>query len=170
MHRKQAIALVLVSVWIGWTLFMWFAATRSFRTASRVFQNPGPQFEQVLRPLSGSSALTVLRHFADEVNATYFRAYGLAQIVLGVIIVLLLSWQTPRDAAGLALAGVMLALVLILALWIAPQIASLGRSLDFSPSSAQASHFWMLHGAYTGLDSVKLLAGIVLAVRWILMV
>lgn len=170
MHRKQAIALVLVSVWMGWTLFMWFAATRSFRTASRVFQNPGPQFEQILKPLGGSSALTVLRHFAGEVNATYFHAYGLAQIVLGVIVLLLLWWQAPRDIAGCVLAAVMLVLVLILALFIAPQIASLGRTLDLNPSSAQAPRFWMLHGAYTGLDGVKLLAGIALIVRWILMV
>ncbi|MGH9377429.1 MAG: hypothetical protein ACRD1I_01395 [Terriglobia bacterium] len=169
MHRRQAIALFIVSIWIGWTLFMWFAATRSFRTATQIWQKPQPELAQLLKPLGDNASLTVLRRFAGEVNATYFRAYGLAQIMLGIALVLVLWWQMPRDNTGLVLACLMLALVLILALFVAPEIASLGRTLDFNPSSGQTARFWTLHGAYTGLDGVKLLAAIVLAARWVWM-
>jgi hypothetical protein len=168
MGRRRAVALVIVSVWVGWTLAMWFVATRSFRTAERVWQKPGPQFAQILKPLGESESLTVLHHFASEVNATYFRVYGLAQILLGIVLLLLLWPGKPRDTVGLVVAGVMLALVLILPVIIEPQIASLGGSIEFNPSSAQMARFWSLHGAYVGLDGVKLLAGIVLAVRWVL--
>lgn len=167
MHRKQAIALFIVSVWIGWTLFMWFAATRSFRTATRMWQKPQPELTQLLKPLGENASLTVLRRFAGEVNATYFRAYGVAQILLGAALLLLLLWQRPRDNTALVLTVTMVVLVLILALFIAPEIASLGRALDFNPSPSQTAKFWTLHGAYTGLDGIKLLAGIVLAARWV---
>ena len=169
MGRRQALALVIVSVWIGWTLFMWFAATRSFRTASRVWQKPQPEFAQLMKPLGENASLTVLRHFAGQVNATNFRAYGLAQIVLGILLLLLLWSQKPHDVASLVLACVMLVLVVILAAFIAPRIASLGSALDFKPSPDLTASFWTLHGAYTGLDGAKLVAGIVLVVRWILM-
>lgn len=170
MNRKRAIGLVIVSVWIGWTLFMWFAATRSFRTANRVWQKPQPEFAQLLKPLGASQSLTVLRHFAGQVNATYFRAYGLAQIALGIILLLILWSQHPRDIASFVLVCVMLALVVVLAAFIAPRIGSLGSSIDFNPSSsALSARFWALHGIYTGLDAAKLAAAIVIVVRWIWM-
>ena len=172
MGRRQAIALFIVSVWIGWTLFMWFAVTRSFRTANRIWQKPEPAFAQLLKPLNENASLKVLRHFAAQVNATYFRAYGLAQIFLGIVLILILWWRAPRDTrdtTAIVVACVMLGLVLILAVFVAPEIASLGRTLDFNPSAEITARFWTFHGAYTGLDGVKLLAGIVLVVRWVLM-
>lgn len=167
MRRKQAIMLFIVSLWIGWTLFMWFAATRSFRTAERMWQKPQPELAQLLKPLGENASLTALHFVAGEINATDFRAYSEAQIILGIVLVLLLLWQQPRDNTSLVLVGAMLVLVLILALFIAPEIAALGRSLDINPSPSQTAKFWTLHGAYTGLDGAKLLAAIVLAVRWI---
>jgi len=168
MSQRQALALALVSVWIGWTLFMWFAATRSFRTADRVLAKPGPQFAQILKPLGQESSRVVLRYFASQVNATYFRAYGWAQVLLGVAVAVLLGWLAPRDNTGFVLVCVMLAVTLILAVAVEPQIVALGKTLDFNPSPAAVSRFWMLHGAYTGLDGVKLLLGITLVVRWLL--
>jgi|SRR5579875_1536729 len=168
MSQRQALALTLVSVWIGWTLFMWFAATRSFRTADRVLTNPGPQFAQILKPLGQDSSRVAFRYFASQVNATYFRAYGLAQALLGVAVAVLLGWQTPRDNISFALVCVMLAITLILAVAVEPQIVALGKTLDFNPVPTAVSRFWMLHGAYTGLDGVKLLLGIAIVVRWLL--
>ncbi|MGH9355180.1 MAG: hypothetical protein ACRD10_03535 [Terriglobia bacterium] len=162
--------MALVSVWVAWTLFMWFAATRSFRTAGRMLSHPQPQLAQVLKPLGQDASRVVLRYFASQVNAAYFRAYGLAQIFLGVVVAILVGWCTPRDHTGFVLVCVMLAIAVILALIVAPQIASLGSALVINPSPAAMPRFWMLHGAYTGLDGIKLLLGITLVVRWLLMI
>jgi hypothetical protein len=65
----------------------------------------------------------------------------------------------------------MLAVVLILAFVVTPQIIALGRSLDFvprNPPSPEMGRFGMLHGAYTGLDGLKLVAGLTMLVRWIM--
>jgi Domain of unknown function (DUF4149) len=168
--RIQAAAIAILGVWLGWTLFMWFLAGRSFATVDRVLHGDNPEFAEAARPLSPGQTREVLRHLASEINRTIFRAYGWAQIVLGALLLGLLWLQTPRDTFSLVLAGGMAVLVLILVLMITPQIISLGRTLDFvprNPTPPGFQRFWMLHGAFTGLDGVKLLAGLVLLGRWI---
>jgi hypothetical protein len=163
-------AITLLGVWLGWTIFMWFAATRTFRTVDRVLNSPNPQLAAATQPLGHDETRVVLRHLASEINRTFFGTYGVAQIVLGVALLLLIWRQTPRDTLAMVLAGVMLALVVILTVAITPQIIALGRRIDFlprNPEPAVMPRFWMLHGAFTGLDGVKLLAGLVLLVRWI---
>lgn len=149
---------------------MWFAATRGFRTVDRVLTASSSEFQQAVQPLGHDRARVVLRYLASEINRTYFRFYGWIQILLGILLVLLVWRQVPRDTVALALAGVMLCLVLILTLVIQPQIVSLGRSIDFvprNPAPPVMPRFWMLHGAFTGLDGVKFLTGLGLLIRWI---
>jgi hypothetical protein len=170
MARTQAVGIGILGVWLGWTLFMWFAATRSFRTAERVLRKPSPEFEQTVQPLSPDQRRAALRYLASEINRTLFRSYGWMQILLGSLLAALLWRQSPRDTVGVALACVMLGLVLILTLVVQPQIVSLGRSIDFAPrdrASPGMARFWKLHGAFTGLDGVKLLTGLGMLVRWV---
>jgi hypothetical protein len=64
----------------------------------------------------------------------------------------------------------MLCLALVLTLVITPLVVSLGRSIDFvprTPPPPAMPRFWALHGAFTGLDGVKFLAGLGLLIRWI---
>jgi hypothetical protein len=171
MGRMQVVSIALLGVWLGWTVFMWFAATRTFRTVDRVLNSPNPQLTAATQPLGHDETWVVLRHLASEINRTFFEGYGAAQILLGIALLFLIWRQTPRDTFAVVLAGVMLALVLILTVAITPQIIALGRSIDFlprNPEPAVMPRFWMLHGAFTGLDGAKLLAGLVLLARWII--
>lgn len=168
--RGQVATMILIGMWVGWTLFMWFAATRSFRTVDAILRSSNPQFAETARALTPDQTRMLLRHSASEINRTYFHVYGWAQVALGLVVLVLLWFQSPRDTFSLTVAGVMLGLVLILTLFVTPQIVALGRSIDFAPRTPAPPvmpRFWMLHGAFTGLDSVKLLAGLVLLVRWI---
>ena len=170
MGRADAAGIAIVGAWLGWTLFMWFAATRSFRTVDRVLATSRPEFQQAVQPLAHDQARAVLRYLASEINRRLFRTYGWVQIVLGAVLALLLWRRSPRDAVALVLAGVMLGLVLILTLFVQPEIVALGRSIDFAPrdqAPPAMARFWMLHRAFTGLDTVKLIAGLALLVRWI---
>jgi hypothetical protein len=58
-----------------------------------------------------------------------------------------------------------------LTLAITPPLVSLGRSIDFVPRNPPPPvmpRFRVLHASFTGLDGVKLLAGIGLLIRWTL--
>jgi hypothetical protein len=120
--------------------------------------------------LSPDQTRIVLRHLASEINRTYLRAYGWAQVVLGAVLFLLLWREHPRDTTGLVGVGVMLALVMVMMLSITPEIVMLGRRINFvprNPPPPEMARFRLLHGAFTGLDGVKLLAATALLARWV---
>ena len=170
MTRVQGISIAILSLWVGWTLFMWFAATRSFRTADRVLKSPPPKFARIVQSLSPENTRQALRFLASEINRTYFRVYGWGQIALGSVLLVLMLLKTPRDTFGLVVVAGMLFIVLILTLGVMPQIIALGRNIDFlprSPSPPDYQRFWKLHAMFTGLDAAKLLAGLVLLFRLI---
>jgi hypothetical protein len=172
MGRSHLIAVAILSAWLATTLFMWFAATRSFSTVDRVLRAGNPHFVEATKALPENQLRVVLRYLVSEINRTYFWAYGVAQIAFGIILALLLWRQTPRQPVSLGIAAGMLVLVLVLTLVVTPMIVSLGRSIDFVPRDPPPpimSRFWALHGAFTGLDGVKFLAGLGLLIRWILM-
>ena len=169
MTRTRLISIAIVSAWLAVTLCMWFVATRSFRNVGRVLASPSGEFEQTVETLGHDRARAALRYLASEFNRSMFHTYGLAQIALGALLLILVWRATPRDSTALGLSGAMLALALVLTFIIQPQIVTLGRAIDFlprNPPPPQVSRFWMLHGAFTGLDGVKLLAGLYLLVRW----
>lgn len=161
----------ILSAWIALTPFMWFAATRSFSTVDGILRNPNPRLVEATKGISEGQTRAVMRYAASEINRTYFWGYGLAQAVLGAALLLLLWHERPRDTIGFGVVCSMLGLVLILTLVLTPMIVSLGRRIDFVPRTPPPpvmSRFWALHGAFTGLDGVKFLAGLGLLIRWIL--
>jgi hypothetical protein len=169
MARSQILAVAILGAWIMSTLCMWFAATRSFATVEAVMQSGQPQLVEITKPLGESSTRMVLRHMASEINRSVFWGYGALQIGLGALLFLLLWKQKPRNAVDIGVVATMLTLSVILTLVITPLIVSIGRDIDFlprNPPPAVMPRFWALHGSFTGLDGVKLLAGIGLLFRW----
>lgn len=163
-------SIAVLSLWVGWTLFMWFAATRSFRTVDQVLKAPPARFSSDVQGMKAGQTREVLRYLASEINRTYFRAYGWGQLALGSIVLLLLAWKTPRNGLNVAVAAVMLFIVIVLTLGVMPQIIALGRNIDFLPRTPPPpgyQRFWKLHMMFTGLDGAKLLSGIFLLVRLI---
>jgi hypothetical protein len=171
MSRTSMLKVAILTVWLTLTPVMWFAATKSFSTVDYVLRTANPQFAEATKRLAEGQARVVLRHLASEINRTYFWSYGLAQVVLGGVLLLLLWRQAPRDSLGFGVVCGMLGLVLVLTLVLTPMIVSLGRSIDFVPRNPPPPvmpRFWALHGAFTGLDGVKFVAGLGLLIRWIL--
>ena len=164
------IATAVLSAWLAMTLCMWFAATGSFGAVRRVLEGSNPQLAETAKTLTADQTRLVMRHAASEINRTYFRAYGWAQIVLGLGLLVLLMRQTPRDAAALIIVGAMVVVVAPLTLYVTPEIIEIGRRIDFvprDPAPPEMSRFRMLHGAFTGLDGLKLVAGLGPLTRWI---
>jgi hypothetical protein len=170
MGKLQVLAVAILGAWIMSTLCMWFAATRSFATVETVLKRAEPQFVAATKPLGEDSTRVVLRYMASEINRTLFWGYGVLQILLGAILLLLVWRQSPRQHVDVGVIIGMLVLSVVLTGVITPWLISIGRSLDFLPRNPPPPimpRFWALHGAYTGLDGLKLLAGIGLLIRWI---
>jgi hypothetical protein len=143
-------------MWLGLTLAMWYAAAGSFATARRVLQGRHREVAEAMELLG------------TEINRTYFRAYGWAQVALALGLLAVLAAQKPRDVISLTVAGAMFVVVVGLSFYLTPAITELGRQLDFVPREPlppEMGRFRLLHGLYTGLDAAKFLAGLVLLVR-----
>jgi hypothetical protein len=169
MGRSQVLSIAVLGAWITSTLCMWFAATRSFSTVENVLKRAQPQFTEITKPLGEASTRMVLRYLASEINRTLFWGYGALQVALGAILLLLVWREEPRRALDLGVVITMLALALVLTAVITPLLVSIGRGIDFVPRNPPPTvmpRFWALHGAFTGLDGVKLLTGIGLLIRW----
>jgi hypothetical protein len=169
--RNQTIAALLLGIWLGWTVFMFFVAGASFATVERILRNPTPGLAQAAKPLAATDMRLLFRYFAAELNHRVFAAYGWGQIVIGAVLLWLLTRKSPQDAVSLALAGALLSIAVILGLVVTPEMRELGRSLDFvarDPAPPSLTHFQSLHRAYTVLDTTKFVIGIALAVRWLL--
>jgi hypothetical protein len=168
--RSQIFAAVLLGVWLGWTVFMFFVAGASFATVERILRNPTSGLTQAAKPLEVNETRPIFRYFAAELNRRVFAAYGWGEIAVGTVLLWLLTRQSPKDPVSLALAGALLSIAVILGMVVTPQMSELGRSLDFvarNPPPPGLAHFQSLHRAYTILDSTKFVIGIALVVRWL---
>ncbi|MGH8678386.1 MAG: hypothetical protein ACREUQ_08570 [Burkholderiales bacterium] len=165
------LAVAILGAWVAMTVCMWVAASGSFSTVNRVLGGSNPQFAEASKPMTADQTRVVLRYLTSEINRTYFRAYGWAQLALGALLLGLILWSAPRDPFNLAVAGAMLALAAVLMLYITPEIVAIGRQIDFvprAPAPPELSRFRALHGAFTGLDGAKLLAALFMLGRMIL--
>jgi hypothetical protein len=146
-------------------------ATENFYTIDRLIaDSPSGGFASAVQQLGNPQARDLLRYLSSELNRLYFQVWNVTQLALGVLVL----WLVKRPAKPFGRIGdgvlLMLAIVVLMLVWLTPAIVSLGRSLDFVPrvpSPPGLQQFWTLHAAYTSLEMIKLLVGIVVT-AWII--
>jgi hypothetical protein len=187
---KPRVALVLMGAWLAGTVCTSVVAAENFYTIDRLLAGShNAAFSAAVQQLGYAPARDLLRYLSSELNRLYFQLWNVAQLPIGVLVLWLLAGSRKRDSAyapsadtpdgvrrlgpfGTAEWGVvaMLASVVLMLVWLTPAIVSLGRSLDFVPRDPPPpgmQRFWVLHAAYTSLEMIKLLVGIVVTV-WIM--
>jgi hypothetical protein len=167
---KQRWALVVMGAWMMGTLCMSLVATENFYTIDRLLtERSSAAFSEAVQQLGSPQARDLLRYLSSELNRLYFQLWNLVQLTLGVLAL----WLIKRPGRPFGLIGdgllLMIAIVVVMLAWLTPAIVSLGRSLDFvprDPAPAGMQRFWILHAAYTSLELIKLVVGIVVT-AWI---
>jgi hypothetical protein len=162
--------LFLLGGWLTGSMLMWVVATQNFTTVDRILAESRPELSERIEGMGRQDARQVLRLLASELNRFYFRAWGIAQLVLGgVLLVLVLSSPRLAPRAG-TIAGLMWGLTATLLFFITPRLINMGRQIDFlagTPPPPQFTTFWRLHLAYTVGDVLKVALGIWLLARLI---
>ena len=152
-------ALVLLGVWLTGTVCVAVVATQNFYTVDRLLaRRATPAFNTIVDAQGQPQAREFLRYLSSELNRVYFQLWNGVQVILGWLVVGLIARQ--RRAVRWLVAAMAIATVVVAAM--TPEIVSLGRSLDFVPRDPPppgVSRFWMLHGAYTALEMLKLVIG-----------
>lgn len=156
----------VMGAWLAGSLIMFVVATQNFRTVDRLLAESGNSaFRAQVEQLGPARSRELLRYLSSELNRLYFQLWNAAQLALGALVLWLL-WRSSEHGAARRGVMAMTAFVLLMTVWLQPEITSLGRSLDFAlrdPEPPGMSRFWILHAAYTVLELCKLGAGALVA-------
>ena len=164
---RERWAMFVIGVWLAGSLVMFVVATQNFRTVDRLLaDSANSAFRAQVEQLGPAHGRELLRYLSSELNRLYFQLWNAAQLALGILVLWLLR-RSPEHAAVRRGVVAMTGLVLLMTVWLQPEITSLGRSLDFVPRDPPPpgfSRFWTLHAMYTALELCKLAAGTLVAV------
>ena len=133
------------------------AAENFYTIDALLAERANPAFASTVDRLGATPARDLLRYLSSELNRLYFRIWNVAQLVLGALALWLIAARSARRGVF-----VMMAIVVLMLVYLTPSIVTLGRSLDFvprDPAPPGMQRFWILHGAYTSLEMVKLVVG-----------
>jgi hypothetical protein len=145
---------------------MIMVATQNFRSVDRLLAAPGSALGQVEK-IGHDQARAFLRYQVSEQNRWYFETWEKIQLALAIA---LLAAMLRQGRAGVSVAALMFALLLLERFYLTPEIVRLGRLIDFVPQAASSPDrdlFWRFHGAYSAVELLKLALGFLLSGRLI---
>ena len=159
-----------MAMWLMGTIFVAVVATQNFYTIDRLLDAPAnPSFSAAINKLGIPEAREVLRYLSSELNRLYFQYWNLAQLAVGSFVLSMVVRLPGSRRAKWEVVG-MLGIVLFLTVVITPQMLYVGRELDFvprDPPPPRLRAFGLLHAAYSLLDGIQLILGI-LVTAWLM--
>jgi hypothetical protein len=167
MHTRR-FATLLLGMWLAGSLAMMGVAIGNFQGVDNLLSAPDPSANQQIKVLGKSSARALLRHQVGELNRFYFSTWEIAQICLGLVLIVTLLFATNGEKLYMGLCGFLLLLVIIQHFLLTSHITALGRAIDFLPPdepSAERIRFWRFHNAYSVLEVIKFVALLVVSGR-----
>jgi hypothetical protein len=165
--QYRRLSALLLGAWLGGSIITDVAVTQNFQAVDRFLEAPGNAGTSAqLNAIGRARERAILRRNAGEENNWIFLNWERVEFALGGGLFLLLLFGDRPQKATLALSLGMLVLVLAEHFLLTPTITGLGRIVDdLQTTDPEYKKFWMLHGFYSGIDILKMLAGFVLAVR-----
>lgn len=167
MIQYRRLAALLLGAWLGAGILADIAVTQNFQTVDRFLARPGSvSTSTALRGIPQDRMRFILRRNAGEENSWIFLNWERVELALGGVLFLLLLFGDRPQRLMLVLCAVMVAIVAGEHFGLTPLITDLGRKVDDLPAAdPQSREFRVLHGAYAGLDILKMLAGLAFAIR-----
>ncbi len=169
MHPRRLTAFIL-GIWLaGGVLLALIAAADSWQ-ADRLVDHPSPAFAMEEHLVGADNARVLFHYQAEEQRRRNYYRWEMTQVVLGSAFFLFLLFGTEESKMMLAAALALLVLVLMQRFFLYPDIASMGRELDFLPpgtASPWRGKIEVLLGFYVGAEAVKWLIQLGMAAHWI---
>ena len=158
-----------MGAWLLGTVLVSIVATENFFTVDRLLAgSTSASFHAFVERTGQPQTRELLRYLSSELNRLYFQLWNVMQLALGLLVVWLIGRDSSVTRAWWGIVA-MLSVVVLMTVWLAPEITIVGRSLDFvprDPPPPALARFRMLHAAYTALEMGKLLVGVVVTL-WI---
>jgi hypothetical protein len=165
--RYRRLSALLLGAWLGASIVTDIAVTQNFQTVDRFLDSPGDAGTAARLDATGRAReRLILRRNAGEENNWIFLNWERVEFAIGGGLFLLLLLGDRPLKIMLALTVLMLGIVAAEHFLLTPRITLLGRIVEDLPTThPEYGKFWMLHGIYSGLDILKMLAGLLFAAR-----
>lgn len=167
-------AIAALGAWAMGSAVVSFVASQDFFTIDRLLAaSSNERFAALVAQLGAPDARELLRYLASELNRLFFSTWNEVQLALGLAVIVL-ARPMPGPAARPSrlpwwIVIGMFVVVVVMYLYLEPQITSMGRALDFvprDPAPPLLARFGVFHAAYAALEVAKLAAALV--VVWLL--
>ena len=158
MHTRR-FATLLLGMWLAGSLLMYAVATTNFHRVDRLLAEPDPSAGQMVKLLGNSSARMLLRHQVSEINRDLFNNWERVQLILGIVLIVTLLFDTNGEKLYMGLCGLLLLLIIVEHFLLTPHLTAVGRSLDFIPADEPTTErikFGRFHQAYAVVEALKL--------------
>jgi hypothetical protein len=161
MHFRR-IAAFLLGAWLAGTLLMLWVSNQNQESAAALVRAPGPETTKMILTLGQEQVRMLTSFVANEANRAYAVVWEWFQVFLGLVAVcvLLMERKNRVEAAGCI---AMVILVLFEALFVSPELAYLGRGVDFVPwraFNAARDQYWSLNAVFLGMETLKIILGL----------
>lgn len=164
--RYRRVVCFLLGVWLGVSAMLAYGVYRNFDAVESMLKSPPDHVNRISQMVGQDNIRMLLRYAAGVENADTFETWENIQFGLGLLVaVVLFLSSTTRALAVVPL--IMLLLLVFLHFKITPELAWLGRTLEFLPLADGAvtrEHFWNVHRIYGILEIVKCVMGLGLLV------
>ena len=163
MALNKTLALVLVlGIWLGASVLLLWVVGSSFQGVERaVVENEKLAQKAGFEPGDAAARkISVPWVVTGELNRQYFAGWNAGQLVLAGA-ALVLAARCRQRAAFMSLCAAA-RIVLVLTFWLAPELTTLGRALDFvprDPPPPAEARFMGIHRWYTALEIAKVVLG-----------
>jgi len=159
---------MLLGIWIGASLLMNWIGKAGPETVETVVRSQSAKAQKHVKELGAGKTRSLLRFQVAEQNFQYFQRWELMQLPLGMLLIVMLLFETKANRLIL---GGLLAMLTIVAIeyWlITPQITEIGRAVHFTTQEdmvPEREAMWNYERAYSMMEVVKLGVGGILALR-----
>ncbi|HEX4136891.1 MAG TPA: hypothetical protein VHY84_19930 [Bryobacteraceae bacterium] len=156
----RGLTAVLLGAWLGASILADMAVTQNFQAVDRFLAAPGNAGTSAeLNAIGRERERVILRRNAGEENNWIFLNWERAELVIGAGLLLLFLLGERQRRSVLTLSVVLLAVVAAEHFFLTSRITDLGRIVDDLPATdPRYKTFWTLHGVYSGLDILKIVA------------
>lgn len=150
--------MLLVGMWLGAGLFLIWMVREQFNTVDRALKPTTRVGEQAVNDIGVERSRVFLRYHAAEQSRAYLYMWGLAQLVLGGFLLIVLLFATNANKLMTGVAVALLALSALQHFLVMPRITELGRALDFANVDEMRDErrgYWNYERTYSYLDLTK---------------
>lgn len=164
MHYRRVASFIL-GAWVIGSLFALYITSDSWSAVDRIFQMPPPQIAEMTAALHPDQMQLLLRYYGAEQARICLHDWGIIQLLLGPLLIVLLLRARHVSRLMLGVAGAMLIFGAFSSFVLLPEIAYLSRILHFSAGwSGDRARYLALHLTYFVLEALKLALAMALAV------